>query len=322
MNKVCVIGGGASGMLSAIFASEQGADVTLYEKNEKLGKKIYITGKGRCNLANDCTSDTFFANVVGNPKFLYSSYEAFDSKASQAFFEELGLKMKVERGNRVFPVSDHASDVTKVLEQKLRKNNVKIKLNTEVVEILTQISQVDLEKNDTLATKDNNIDLDINNNEVESSSDKVIVDKWAKKRKEKEPLRKITGLKLSDGSIIACDRIILCTGGLSYPSTGSDGFGHREAKKLGLKLTETSPGLVPFNASEDYCQAMQGLALKNVKATITNQKGKKLYEDFGEMLFTHFGVSGPLMLSASSYVTKAIKEGPVSYTHLTLPTKA
>lgn len=259
MNKVIVIGGGASGMLAAIIAAREGADVTLIEKNEKLGKKIYITGKGRCNLTNDCDRDTFFANVTENPKFMYSAYAAFDKDALLSLLSEGGLKTKTERGGRVFPVSDHASDVTGALKRLLDRARVEILLNTEVAEMLMQ-------------------DLTIK------------------------------GVRLTNGNTLYCDRVILCTGGLSYPSTGSDGFGLKAAKALGLKVTDTAPSLVPFNAKESYVKELQGLAPRNVSVKVLNRKNKVIYEEFGEMLFTHFGVSGPLMLSASSVCNKAIRE--------------
>ena len=271
MNKVVVIGGGASGMLAAIIASESGAEVTLLEKNEKLGKKIYITGKGRCNLTNACDRDTFFENVVSNPKFMYSPYAAFDNAGIVRLLERGGLKMKKERGNRVFPVSDHASDVTATLKKLLDSAKVKIRLNTEAAEILTS-----------------------------SEGDQ-------------EGKSHITGVKLSSGETIEADRVIVCTGGLSYPSTGSTGFGLSEAKRLGLNITDTSPSLVPFNVREThYVEELQGLALKNVSVRVTDSKNKLLYSGFGEMLFTHFGVSGPLMLSASALVGEEIKKKPLS----------
>lgn len=265
MNRVLVIGGGASGMLAALIAARNGADTTILEKNEKLGKKIYITGKGRCNLTNACDRDTFFENVVSNPKFLYSAYSAFDNVGIVKLLEEGGVKCKKERGGRVFPVSDHASDVTAGLKRLLEKEKVKIRFNTEVSEILTE------------EVKD-----------PEGVS------------------RRICGLKLSDGQRIEAEKVIVCTGGLSYPSTGSTGFGLEEAARLGLTVTDTSPALVPFNIRDDFALELQGLALKNVSVRVIDHKNKCLYSGFGEMLFTHFGVSGPLMLTASSHVLNEI----------------
>lgn len=293
MNKVFIIGGGASGMLAAFFAANEGAKVTLFEKNEKLGKKIYITGKGRCNITNACDWDTFFENVVTGGKFLFSSYSCFDNYNLMDLLESAGLSMKTERGNRVFPVSDHASDVTKALKVLLDRAGVEVKLNTEVVGLKT----VDIEP-DNIDSSENAQSNDANN-------------KYKKKAKKSVSLKKVIGIELKNGTTLECDKVLVCTGGLSYPSTGSTGFGLMEAEKLGLKVTDTSPSLVPINTRESYVTEMQGLALKNVRVTVSNNKNKTLYSGFGEMLFTHFGVSGPLILSASAYITKDIKEGPL-----------
>ena len=258
MSKVIIIGGGAAGMMAAYTAGMCGHDVTLLEKNEKLGKKIYITGKGRCNFTNACDETDFFKNVVSNPKFLYSAIYTFNSEAMIDFIENHGTSTKVERGNRAFPTSDHASDITKALKNAIDEFGVKVKLNTEVKDII-------IEEN------------------------------------------KATGVFLKDGQKISCDHIIVCTGGLSYQTTGSTGDGLRWAKKMGLNVTDTRPALVPLNTKEDYIPQMQGLALKNVNLSIYNDK-KKLYDSFGEMLFTHFGVSGPLVLSASSIIGKTLEK--------------
>ncbi len=257
MSKVIVIGGGAAGMMAAYAAGMCGHKVTLLEKNEKLGKKIYITGKGRCNFTNACNEEDFLKNVVSNPKFLYSAIYTFNSEAMIDFIEMHGTKTKVERGNRAFPESDHASDITKALKNALLEYKVDIQLNTEVKSILVE-------------------------------GDKV------------------TGVELKDKKRISCDAVILCTGGLSYQTTGSTGDGLKWAKSLGLKVTDTRPALVPLNVAEAYVPQMQGLALKNVSLTICDNK-KKLYDGFGEMLFTHFGVSGPLVLSASSIIGKKLQ---------------
>ncbi len=256
MSKVIVIGGGAAGCMAAYSAAMIGHDVTLLEKNEKLGKKIYITGKGRCNFTNACDVEDFFKNVVSNPKFLYSSLYTLTPEAMIDFIEANGTPTKVERGNRAFPVSDHASDITRALSKALVEYDVKVMLNTKVADI---------------KLKDG----------------------------------KVSGVVLSDSSQISCDHVIICTGGLSYPTTGSTGDGLKWAKKLGINLIDTRPALVPFNCKEEYVTSMQGLALKNVVLTIFSGK-KKLYDGFGEMLFTHFGVSGPLVLSASSVVGKRL----------------
>lgn len=258
MSNVIVIGGGAAGLMAGYAAGICGHQVTILEKNEKLGKKIYITGKGRCNFTNACDTEDFFKNVVSNPKFLYSALYTFSPDSMIGFVESQGIPTKVERGNRAFPESDHASDITKALEKAIKEYGVNVRLRTEVKDILIE---------------DN----------------------------------KVIGVKLSDGSIINCDNVILCTGGLSYQTTGSTGDGLKWARKIGLKVTECRPALVPLNCKESYIRSMQGLALKNVNLTIKDGK-KKLYDSFGEMLFTHFGVSGPLVLSASSIIGKRLQE--------------
>lgn len=258
MSNVIVIGGGAAGLMAGYAAGICGHQVTILEKNEKLGKKIYITGKGRCNFTNACDTEDFFKNVVSNPKFLYSALYTFSPDSMIGFVESQGIPTKVERGNRAFPESDHASDITKALEKAIKEYGVKVRLRTEVKDILIE---------------DN----------------------------------KVIGVKLSDGSIINCDNVILCTGGLSYQTTGSTGDGLKWARKLGIKVTECRPALVPLNCKESYIPEMQGLALKNVNLTIKDGK-KKLFDSFGEMLFTHFGVSGPLILSASSIIGKRLQE--------------
>lgn len=261
MERMIVIGGGAAGMLAAIIAARNGKQVTLLEKNEKLGKKLFITGKGRCNLTNACDMEDLFRNIVTNHKFLYSSLYGFDNQTTMDFFEGLGLHLKTERGNRVFPESDHSSDVLRVLEQELRKQKVQVKLRTEVKEI--------------------------------SVCDSVI-----------------QGVVLSDGSKLKADQVIVATGGLSYPSTGSTGDGYRFAKTAGHTIQPCSPSLVPMETEETWCKEIMGLTLKNVSVTLNCGK-KKIYEGFGEMLFTHFGVSGPLILSASAYTGKYLNESLV-----------
>ena len=258
MSNVIVIGGGAAGMMAAYAAGMCGHSVTLLEKNEKLGKKIYITGKGRCNFTNACSEEDFLKNVVSNPKFLYSAIYTFNSDAMIDFVEMHGTETKVERGNRAFPASDHASDITKALKNALQEVNVDIQLNTSVSKLI-------------------------------ASGDRV------------------TGVELKNNKKLSADAVILCTGGLSYQTTGSTGDGMRWAKNIGLNVTDTRPALVPLNTKESYIKEMQGLALKNVKLSIFNGK-KKLYDEFGEMLFTHFGVSGPLVLSASSIIGKKLQE--------------
>ena len=253
MNKVIVVGGGAAGMMAAISAADSGAEVILIEKNEKLGKKVYITGKGRCNITNESDVENLLKNVRSNPKFLYSAFYTFDSYRMMDFLEGEGLKLKTERGNRVFPESDKSSDVIKTLKKALEKRKVKIVLNTKVLKI---------------EIKDG-----ICHGVIVQSGDK-------------------------SGSYTA-DKVIVATGGCSYQSTGSTGDGYRFAKDADIKVTKCYPSLVPFNIGSDIPKRLQGLSLRNVKVTLSD-KGKVLYEELGEMLFTHFGVSGPLVLSAST----------------------
>ncbi len=253
MSKVIVVGGGAAGMMAAISAADSGAEVILLEKNEKLGKKVYITGKGRCNITNDSDVENLLKNVRSNPKFLYSAFYTFDSYRMMDFLEGEGLKLKTERGNRVFPESDKSSDVIKTLKKALEKRKVKIVLNAKVLSI--------------------EIENGICNGVMVQSKDK--------------------------SESYAADKVIVATGGCSYQSTGSTGDGYRFAKDAGVKVTKCYPSLVPFNIDSDIPKRLQGLSLRNVKMTLLD-KGKVLYEELGEMLFTHFGVSGPLVLSAST----------------------
>lgn len=262
MNKVLIAGGGAAGMMAAVIASREGCAVTLFEKNEKLGKKLFITGKGRCNLTNACDVEDLFPAVKTNAKFLYSSFYGFTNQDVIDFFEELDMRTKIERGERVFPLSDHSSDVIRTLEEEMKRLGVKICLNISVKKI---------------ETKDGHF----------------------------------TGVVLSDGKKVSGDACIVATGGISYPSTGSTGDGYRFAKELGLKVTDCLPSLVPMETQEDWVPELQGLSLRNINAVIRDGK-KKLYEDFGEMLFTHYGVSGPLMLSASSVIGKKLKDHPLT----------
>ena len=260
MKKVCVIGGGASGLMAAYAAASNGNDVTLYEKNEKLGKKIYITGKGRCNITNDTSPTEFLENVVRGKKFLSGAIYSFPPEKTIEFFNEYGLQTKTERGNRVFPVSDHASDVTKTLEIACKRQGVKIRLGVELKEILLYpMSDVDT-------------------------------------------MSRIKGVKTSEGEE-EFDEVIVCTGGLSYPSTGSTGDGYRFAKDLGLCVTDLKPSLCGVNLKGDFYKELQGITLKNVslKAFLD---GKKIYEDFGELLFTHYGISGPIVFSLSCHINR------------------
>ncbi|MDD3797453.1 MAG: aminoacetone oxidase family FAD-binding enzyme, partial [Lachnospiraceae bacterium] len=274
MSEVIVIGGGAAGMLAAVSAARCGHSVNLYEKNEKLGKKIFITGKGRCNLTNACDMETLFESVCTNRKFLYSAFYGFTNQDTIDFFEQCGMKTKVERGSRVFPVSDHSSDVIAALQRELKNQGVRIHLNTEVKELW-------MEKEKNLLQE-----------------------------KAEDGGERLRGIILADGTKKAAEAVVVATGGLSYAATGSTGDGYRFAKSAGHKVEECSPSLVPLNILEEDASQMQGLSLKNVKVSI--QDGKKLlYEDFGEMMFTHFGVTGPLILSASSQIQKKLKSHPL-----------
>lgn len=262
MKKVIVVGGGPAGMMAALSAAENGHSVILLEKNEKLGKKLFITGKGRCNITNAGDMDALFENVVTNPKFLYSSFYAYDNFRVIDFFETHGVKTKTERGNRVFPVSDHSSDVITALSRALKRAGVLVKLHTKVTGLW-----------------------------IEGGT--------------------VLGVVLEKGKKISADAVVLATGGCSYQSTGSDGDGYTFAENCGHTVTERRPSLAPLTAKESYVKELQGLSLKNVKVTVKKQK-KVLYEAFGEMLFTHFGVSGPLILSASSLVGKELENGELA----------
>ncbi len=262
MSRVIVVGGGAAGMMAAIAAAENGHSVQILEQNEKLGKKIYITGKGRCNVTNACEADKLFENVVSNPKFLYSAFYEFTNEQTMRFIEDAGCPLKIERGERVFPVSDHASDVTAALERVLKKQGVRVRLHAKVQSLLWE--------------------------------DGRVLGVLLQKNQEK----------------VLADAVIVATGGLSYPSTGSTGDGYLMAEQTGHTVTERRPSLVPFEIKETWCKDLQGLSLKNVRLTLLCD-GKRIYEEFGEMLFTHFGISGPLVLSASSFYGKCKKKDSV-----------
>lgn len=273
MSKVAVIGGGAAGMMAAIRAAEKGHKVTVYEKNEKLGKKVYITGKGRCNVTNACDAEEFFEHVTGNAKFFYSAFYGFDNHSVMELIEKSGCPLKTERGNRVFPVSDHSSDVIKALRNRMESLGCEIRYHNSVKQIFTEDYR-----------------------EVDDSCEEGTE---AKKKKKVKYESEVKGIVNSEGKKEFYDSVILATGGVSYPSTGSTGDGHKFATELGLKVTELKPSLVPFEIKEKWCTKLQGLALKNVSATL-HVDGKKVFSQMGEMLFTHFGVSGPLILTASS----------------------
>ncbi len=294
MKKMIIIGAGAAGMMTAIKASDH-YSVTLIEKNDRPGKKLYITGKGRCNVTNDSDEETFLKNVVTNPKFLYSAIYSYNQSAVMSDFESWGVKLKTERGNRVFPESDHSSDIIKALREQLAKRKIEVIYNAEVVDIITEEYQ------------------------AEANS------------KEKY-LRKATGVVVRDLKSrnsskynLSADVIVVTTGGCSYEATGSTGDGYDFMYKINASLTDSSSfiavepartSLVPIETKEKFVKDMMGLSLKNVslrvvasKTAYNLKKDKVLYEELGEMLFTHFGVSGPLCLSASSYISSfAAKE--------------
>lgn len=264
MGNVIVTGGGAAGMMAAYAAAERGHRVLLLEKNEKLGKKLFITGKGRCNVTNACGQDKLFESVVSNPKFLYSAFYDFDNRQVMELIEQAGCPLKVERGERVFPVSDHSSDVIAALERLLRESGVEIRLRTAVCEVSAQDGRV-------------------------------------------------TGVRTTDGRTYKADAVVLATGGLSYPATGSTGDGYQMAGTLGHTVKECAPALAPMEIGEPWCALLQGLSLKNVTLTM-ECGGKKIWQGFGEMLFTHFGISGPLVLTASSFYHKCRKPEEVTVT--------
>lgn len=260
MAKVLIVGGGAAGMAAAVFAAEAGLKVHVYEQNEKLGKKIFITGKGRCNFTNACEMENLFASVVTNSKFLFSSFYGFTNQQTIELFEKLGVRTKVERGDRAFPASDHSSDIIRALERRMKELDVKIHLNSKVDRLLL-------------------------NDEGTA----------------------VKGLKLHNGAVQEGDAVLVATGGFSYQTTGATGDGYRFAREAGHTVTDIRPALVPMVTGEGYITRMQGLSLKNVNLTIRNGK-KKLFDEFGELLFTHFGISGPLALKASSYVGKTLEK--------------
>lgn len=264
MKKVIIIGGGPAGMMAAIQSALCGCDVTIVEKNEKLGKKLFITGKGRCNLTNACDISDLFSNVISNPKFLYSAFYSFTNEQVVDFFNEHGLPTKVERGNRVFPASDKSSDVIRTLEKECKRLGVTVLLHTEVKKLQIKESEV-------------------------------------------------TGVVLKNQHTLPADKVIVATGGCSYVSTGSTGDGYEFAKEAGHTVTAIRPGLTGIVTADNIGKQLQGLTLKNCQVSIRRESGKQksLYDGFGEVLFTHYGVSGPLMLSASSIVGDKLQKEPL-----------
>ncbi|MBQ8506010.1 MAG: NAD(P)/FAD-dependent oxidoreductase [Clostridia bacterium] len=260
--KILVIGGGAAGMLAALFAARNGASVMLLERNEKLGKKVYITGKGRCNLTNAAEGEAFMRAIVRNPRFLYASFAAFNNQDMMDLMESLGVPLKVERGNRVFPVSDHASDITNALRRELEKLGVEIEYNTRVSKVLQSGGRC-------------------------------------------------CGVELEGGGKVFGDAVILCTGGASYPLTGSTGDGYKFAGDAGHSIQKPIPALVPIETKESWPSILTGLSLKNVALRAWKTGGKKkkyFYDEQGEMLFTHYGISGPLALTLSSYMPEELSD--------------
>ena len=257
--RVVVVGAGAAGMMAAVTAARLGAQVTLLEKNDRVGKKLRITGKGRCNVTNDCSVQDFLSNVPTNPRFLYTALSKLSVEDVKSFFETAGVPLKVERGNRVFPVSDKAADVVAAMLGECKNAGVRVLLNKKVTGINSEDGRV-------------------------------------------------TSVRCAGGNI-ECDAVILATGGISYPLTGSDGDGLRFAQRLGHTVTELRPSLVPIVEDGFLCREMQGLSLKNVGMKVISEKtGRSVYEDFGEMMFTHFGITGPMVLSASAYLPDIGKE--------------
>lgn len=263
MSKVLIIGAGAAGMYAAVTAARAGHQVHVFEKNDKAGRKLFITGKGRCNLTNDCDTEELLQAVKSNRKFLYSSFYTHTNQDVIRFFQDNGMPIKTERGGRVFPASDHSSDVIRTLERQMSKWGVRLHLGTEVRELLTEEGR-------------------------------------------------IAGLLLGDGTRETGDACIVATGGFSYPLTGSTGDGYRFAREAGHSVTDLVPSLVPVEAKEKWVGDLMGLSLRNIELTVKDGK-KELYRDFGEMLFTHFGLSGPVVLSATSEVGPRLEKGPLSF---------
>lgn len=255
MGRIGIIGAGPAGLMAAGRSAECGHSVFVFEKNSFAGKKLRITGKGRCNVTNNCDIDTMMSNIPGNGKFLYSSLNLFSNVSVIDFFENMGLNLKTERGGRVFPESDKAKDVADALLRYTNENGVQLIYDVKVEEVIAENGA-------------------------------------------------ITGIKLKNGEVMSFDAVIIATGGVSYSATGSTGEGHKMAEKLGHTITPLKPSLIPLEVKENWVQEMQGLSLKNTAIRLTNKKGQLIYEDFGEMMFTHFGVTGPVILSASRHILK------------------
>ncbi|MCC8042057.1 MAG: NAD(P)/FAD-dependent oxidoreductase [Oscillospiraceae bacterium] len=262
MYDCIIIGGGAAGLMAAVTAADCGKRTLLLEKNDRIGRKLLITGKGRCNVTNCCTADEFMENIVNGGRFLYSSYSAFDCSDTMNFFEDLGVPLKVERGNRVFPVSDKAADIAAAFERAIKAPH-----RRELITLKTNLA-----------------------------ADSIVTENGC-----------IKGV-MAGGSFLEAPSVLIAAGGCSYPKTGSDGFGYKLARKLGHTVTPLRPSLVPLTIKESCCGEMMGLSLKNATLSLIDEKsGKILFSELGEMLFTHFGVSGPLVLSASGHIREPKK---------------
>lgn len=314
--KIVIIGGGPAGMMSAISAKEKNPknEVIILEKNNQLGKKLLITGKGRCNITSSLDMEDFIKNIPGNGRFLYSAFNEFTNKDIINFLKEEGLEVKKERGDRIFPVTDKSLDVLRCFERRIKKLEIEVKYNVKVEKILVKSeNKIPKEEKGMLLDKEG---ITINEDKKPTDEDKISIDE--KEISLKQDKMSIYGVKTNIG-IIKADKVILATGGKSYPLTGSTGDGYNLAKELGHKITEIKPSLVPLEIYEkDICSNLQGLSLKNVSINIIDKnKGKVIYNDFGEMIFTHFGVSGPIMLSASAHlvryknITQLLKENKI-----------
>ena len=301
--KIVIIGGGPAGMMSAISAKEKNPknEVIILEKNNQLGKKLLITGKGRCNITSSLDMEDFIKNIPGNGRFLYSAFNEFTNKDIINFLKEEGLEVKKERGDRIFPVTDKSLDVLRCFERRIKKLEIEVKYNVKVEKILVKSeNKIPKEENGMLLDKEGKT---INEDKKPIDEDKISIDEKEISLQQDEMF--IYGVKTNIG-IIKADKVILATGGKSYPLTGSTGDGYNLAKELGHKITEIKPSLVPLEIYEkDICSNLQGLSLKNVLINIIDKnKGKVIYNDFGEMIFTHFGVSGPIILSASAHLVR------------------
>lgn len=283
MKKIIIIGAGAAGLMAAALASVYDNEILVIEKNEKPGKKLYITGKGRCNLTNASDMEEVMSNIVTNKRFMYSSFNAFNNYDVMDYFERLSVPLKVERGMRVFPESDKSIDIITALEKECNRNGVKFMFRTAVKKLLFDELEIDEALNEC-----------------------------AKSKKSKSSYTSgISGVELSDGRKLYADAVIIATGGLSYPSTGSTGDGYSFARTVGHSVTKCYPSLVSLRVKEEFCAEMAGLSLKNIRVCV-EKDGKELYSGFGEMLFTHTGVSGPLILTCSSVVGIACEGAKLS----------